>query len=60
MSQPRLITSRELAEGLNISYQTCCTWTKDGKIPAIRLPGNGGYRYRRSEIDAWLAERSNR
>lgn len=54
-----LITSRELAAELSVSYQTACAWSKAGKVPALHMP-DGSYRYRRSEIDAWLAERSNR
>ena len=54
-----LITSRQLAEELSISYQTMCAWSKAGKVPAIRMP-DGSWRYHREAIDAWLASRSNR
>ena len=54
-----LITSRELAAELRVSYQTCCAWTKAGKVPAIRMP-DGSWRYRRAEIDKWMSDRSNR
>jgi excisionase family DNA binding protein len=57
-SEP-LLTSRELCAELNISYQTCCSWSKAAKLPCLRLP-DGSYRYRRADIDAWLAARSNR
>jgi excisionase family DNA binding protein len=54
-----LLTSRDLTSRLNISHQTICKWTAQGKLPALRLP-NGAYRYRKEDIDAWLAARSNR
>jgi excisionase family DNA binding protein len=59
VKQTPLITSRELAAELAISYQTMCAWSKSGKIPALRMP-DGGWRYRRADIDAWLAARANR
>lgn len=52
-----LLTSRDLEQMLSFSYQTVCSWTKAGKIPALRLP-NDAYRYRPAEIHAWMAERS--
>jgi predicted site-specific integrase-resolvase len=58
-SPTALPTSRDLCVELSISYQTMCAWSKAGKVPAIRMP-DGSWRYRRAEIDAWLADRSNR
>lgn len=59
MKQTPLITSRDLAAELCVSYQTMCSWSKSGKVPAIRMP-DGSWRYRRADIDAWIADRLNR
>ena len=54
-----LITSRQLAAELSISHQTMCAWSKRGVVPAIRMP-DGSWRYRREDLDKWMAERLNR
>ncbi len=42
------------------SAETVLRWTREGKLPAIRLPG-GALRYRESDLeaccDAWLTTR---
>jgi len=53
----RLVTSRQLADQLAVSTETVLRWTRDGKLPAIRLPG-GAIRYRESDLDAWIEERA--
>jgi excisionase family DNA binding protein len=53
----RLLTARELAELLSLSSETVLRWTRRGELPAFRLP-NGAIRFRRDELDAWLAERA--
>jgi predicted site-specific integrase-resolvase len=53
-----LIISRQVAEELALSYQTLCAWSKQCKLPELRLP-DGSYRYRRADIDAWLSSREN-
>ena len=58
LSPTELLTSLDLCAELNVSFQTMCAWSKAGKAPAIRMP-DGSWRYRWSEIDAWLAARSN-
>jgi excisionase family DNA binding protein len=53
----RLLTTREIAEVLSVSPETVLRWTRRGELPAIRLPG-GALRYRRDEIEDWLAAHS--
>ncbi len=53
----RLLTAREVAELLGVSTETILRWTRRGDLPALRLP-SGAWRYRESELDAWLATRS--
>jgi excisionase family DNA binding protein len=57
----RLLTAREVAEMVGVrSAETVLRWTREGKLPAIRLPG-GALRYRESDLeaccDAWLTTR---
>lgn len=53
----RLLTARELADVLGLSVETILRWVRQGKLPAIRLPG-GAIRFREVEVEAWLAERA--
>jgi PTS system nitrogen regulatory IIA component len=49
-----LMSVRELSEYLRVNVSTLYIWSHRGKIPAMKV-GNL-WRYRRSEIDAWLEE----
>jgi excisionase family DNA binding protein len=49
----RLLTAREVSEGLGVSAETVLRWTRRGELPAIRLPG-GAIRYRADDLDDWL------
>jgi excisionase family DNA binding protein len=49
-----LMSVRELADYLRVNISTLYIWSHHGKIPAMKV-GNL-WRYRRSEIDAWLEE----
>jgi excisionase family DNA binding protein len=51
----RLLTAREVAELLGVAVETVLRWTRADKLPAIKLP-SGAIRYRRDELEAWLAE----
>jgi excisionase family DNA binding protein len=52
-----LLTARALAELLGVTPATVLRWTRDGDLPAIRLP-SGQIRYRPETVDAWLVERA--
>ena len=52
-----LMTAREVADVLAVSTETALRWVRQGKLPAVRLPG-GAIRFRAEEIDGWLAERA--
>jgi excisionase family DNA binding protein len=53
----RLLTAREVAELLGVSAETILRWTRDGKLPAIRLP-SGAWRFREDDLEAWMLERA--
>lgn len=59
-SQPeeRLMSRREVAEALNISYTTLRRWVERGWLQPVQLP-SGTYRYRASEVDE-IRERTPR
>src|SRR5437016_2443400 len=38
---PRLLTLKQAANYLQVSYWTVRGWTEAGKLPAVRLPGDG-------------------
>ena len=52
-----LLTARHVAEQFGLSTETILRYTREGKLPAIKLPG-GAWRYRRDDLDAWLTERA--
>jgi len=49
----RLLTARELADRLNVSTGALLRWTRDRKVPAVKLP-SGAVRYVPEQVDAWL------
>jgi excisionase family DNA binding protein len=52
-----LLTARSVAAELGVCPTTVLRWTRRGQIPAIRLP-SGQLRYRRDDLEAWLAKRA--
>ena len=52
-SMPAMLTPREAALRLGISYPTMKQWLYGGKVKATKTPG-GHYRIDESELDAWL------
>jgi excisionase family DNA binding protein len=42
-SQPKLLSTRQAAELLNVSKRTILNWVESDKIPYVKLPG-GDYR----------------
>ena len=53
----RLLTARVVAEQLDVSPATVLRWTRQGDLPAIRLP-SGQIRYRQDTFETWLRGRS--
>lgn len=54
----RLLTPRESAIRLGISYPTMKQWLYRGKVQATRTPG-GHYRIEESELDGLLGQRAD-
>lgn len=55
----RLLTTREVADLLNLSRETVMRWANVGKLPAIKLP-SGALRFREDELAQGLESRSTR
>jgi excisionase family DNA binding protein len=53
----KLLTARQVADLLGVSAETVLRWARNGKLPAIRLPG-GAIRFRADDLDGWLEERA--
>jgi excisionase family DNA binding protein len=52
----RLLTTAEAADYLNVSRRTLSRWLAEGiGPPSIKLP-SGARRYRKADLDRWIAE----
>lgn len=49
-----LLRPEEVTVILGVSMATLDRWTKDGKIPVVRVGAHGWRRYRRSDVEALL------
>jgi excisionase family DNA binding protein len=54
-----LLTARDVAERLGVSPATVLRWTRQGELPAIKLPG-GTLRYTDDALANWLKARQTR
>jgi PTS system nitrogen regulatory IIA component len=57
MTDERLMSIKEVAEYLQVDMSTLYLWSQRGQIPAMKV--GKMWRYRRSEIDAWLDQSRN-
>ena len=53
-----LLTSNEVAEWIRVSPSTLCRWRQAGEGPKVVWLAPTCPRYRRSDVDAWLARAS--
>jgi excisionase family DNA binding protein len=51
-----ILTASEVASLLRVSVPTVRQYVAEDGLPATRLPG--GYRFRREDVERWLAERA--
>jgi len=54
----KLLTSRELADLLQLNVKTVERMARDGRLPGLRVCGRR--RFRPSDIASWLAAREDR
>ncbi len=53
MNKATLLNVKQVAAHLQLKESTVYTWAQEGKIPAIKIGRT--WRFRRSDLDAWLA-----
>jgi excisionase family DNA binding protein len=53
----RLLTARAIADTLDVTPATVLRWTRQGDLPAVRLP-SGQVRYPERRFEDWLAART--
>lgn len=53
----RLLTARDISERVDVLPATVLRWTRNGDLPAIRLP-SGQIRYPEQAFEDWLAARA--
>jgi excisionase family DNA binding protein len=51
--QPDIMTLPQLADYLSMAERTIYLWAQQGRVPAFKL--GTSWRFRKSEIDAWMA-----
>ncbi len=58
MSDDEILTIRELASYLKIAEKTAYRFVSEGRIPGFKV--GGSWRFRRSEIERWIAEQEQK
>lgn len=58
MSGDEILTIKELASYLKIAEKTAYRFASEGGIPGFRV--GGSWRFRRSEIERWIAEQEQK
>lgn len=53
-----LLTTTEVMSILRKNRNTICRWTREGKLPAVRMPDNS-YLYAPDAIREWIAVRTS-
>jgi len=54
MSSDEILTIRDVAALLKIGEKTAYTMAQDGDLPGFKVRGQ--WRFRRSDIDAWISD----
>lgn len=52
------MTAADVSRLLNVHEETVRRWTRAGALPCVKLP-NKTVRYRREDIDAYMAQRAS-
>jgi excisionase family DNA binding protein len=51
---PNLMTRKQVAEYLKVSYLTVYRWQKEGKLPAVKI-GPNAVRYQQADVEKLCA-----
>lgn len=58
MSDHEIFTIKDLASYLKIAEKTAYRFVSEGRIPGFKV--GGSWRFRRSEIERWIAEQEQK
>ncbi len=58
MTENAILTIKEVSEYLKLAEKTAYRLASDGKIPGFKV--GGAWRFRQSEIDAWIKEQERK
>lgn len=58
MPEPDVLTLREVAALLRVAEKTAYTLAQGGDLPGFKVGGQ--WRFRRSDIDAWIEAQTHR
>lgn len=58
MTNDDILTMAELADYLKIAEKTAYRFASEGKIPGFRI--GSAWRFRKGEIDRWIAEQEQK
>ena len=59
MSNKEWITTKDIAERLDIHVETVRRWLRTGSLRGVHVGGKGGYRIRQSDLEEFLRSREN-
>ena len=57
MASTKWITTKDVAERLNIHVETVRRWVRVGDLRAVSIGGKGGYRIKEKDLDDFLQSR---
>lgn len=59
MSTAKWLTTRDIADRLNIHLETVRRWIRVGALRAVSIGGKGGYRIREKDLNDFLSMKLN-
>jgi excisionase family DNA binding protein len=57
MASTKWITTKDVADRLNIHVETVRRWVRVGDLRAVSIGGKGGYRIKEKDLDDFLQSR---
>ena len=59
MSAAKWLTTKDVADQLNIHIETVRRWIRIGALRAVSIGGKGGYRIREKDLNDFLRSRAS-
>lgn len=54
MADEKMLTTKQVADRLQVKVITVQRWLADGRLKGVKLPGGGGWRVSESEMERLL------